>query len=79
MGVEQGWWQGLAGCSTTLESGLSFEEFKARIMDAPTARCDEVTWSLLGISMAGYNLALSVALAAGSLWAARRLMREGAA
>ena len=79
VGVEQGWWHGLSTCSTTLEPGLSFEEFKARIMKAPTARCDEVAWSLFGVSMAGYNFLLSLALAGGSLWAARRLWRTRAA
>ena len=75
VGVEQGWWHGLATCSTTLEPGLSFDEFKARIMNAPTTRCDEVAWSLFGVSMAGYNVLVSLALAGGSGWAARRLVR----
>jgi disulfide bond formation protein DsbB len=36
------------------------------------ARCDQVAWSLFGISMAGYNVLISSALALFSLWAARR-------
>ena len=32
-------------------------------MAAPLVRCDEVAWSLFGISMAGYNFMLSVAMA----------------
>ncbi len=32
--------------------------------------CDEIRWSLFGISMAGYNVLASLGLAAASLWAA---------
>lgn len=71
VGVEQNWWQGSAACTTQLEAGMTAAEFKAAIMAAPIVRCDEVTWSLFGISMAGYNVLYSGALAAFALWQAR--------
>jgi disulfide bond formation protein DsbB len=37
------------------------------MMNAPVVRCDEVTWSLMGLSMAGYNMLLSLALGLGGL------------
>ena len=37
-------------------------------MAAPLVRCDEVQWSLLGISMAGWNAILSVGSALVILW-----------
>jgi disulfide bond formation protein DsbB len=40
-------------------------------MSAPVVRCDQVPWSLFGISMAGYNVVLSLALAAFAFAAAR--------
>lgn len=65
-GVEQGWWQGLAACSAPDIGSLSSDELFDRIMSAPVARCDEIPWSFLGLSMAAWNGLLSLGLAA--LW-----------
>jgi disulfide bond formation protein DsbB len=62
-GVEYGLWQGLATCAAPDISGLSPEEALERIMAAPVVRCDEIAWSFLGISMAGWNAILSLGLA----------------
>ena len=37
-------------------------------MAAPLVRCDDVQWSLFGISMAGWNAILSVGSALVILW-----------
>jgi disulfide bond formation protein DsbB len=60
-GVEYGWWEGLTACSTALGSGGG--DILDSIMAAPITRCDVAPWSLLGISMAGYNGLLSVGAA----------------
>jgi len=65
VGVEQKWWTGTAQCGGTLSTGLTAEELKAQLEAAPVVRCDEVAWSLFGISMAGYNFL--IALASGVL------------
>ena len=55
-GVEYGWWEGLTTCSTpSLGGGDPLEA----IMNAPLVRCDEVQWSLAGISLAGFNFLIS--------------------
>jgi disulfide bond formation protein DsbB len=64
VGVEQHWWQGTAACGSTLGPATTIEEMRQRLLAQPVVRCDEVAWSLFGISMAGYNLVLSLALAA---------------
>lgn len=65
VGVEQHWWPGLASCGgAAVDAGLSVEALRNQIMGAPVVRCDEVAWSLLGISMAGYNALLSAAVGA---------------
>lgn len=61
-GVEYGWWEGLTSCSTTPASGGAGDILE-QIMAAPITRCDVAPWSLLGISMAGYNGLLSGASA----------------
>lgn len=58
-GVEYGWWEGLTTCATSLSSANGQSALDA-IMGAPLVRCDVAAWSLLGISMAGYNCLLSV-------------------
>ena len=79
VGVEQGWWQGTAECGSTLDLTLSPEELKNQLMNQPLVRCDEVTWSLFGISMAGYNFLYALALAVATLWFALRGRRTEAA
>ena len=43
-----------------------------QIMAAPLVRCDEIPWSLFGVSMAGWNALISFALAAIWILAATR-------
>lgn len=73
VGVEQHWWQGTAECGSVGGTGSSLEDLRAQILQAPTVRCDEVAWSLFGISMAGYNALVSLGLGIASLIAAKRL------
>ena len=75
VGVEQRWWEGLATCGGGNIGEGSLEDQLAAIMTAPVARCDEVAWSLFGLSMAGYNLILSVGLAVACLVLAAALWR----
>ena len=55
-GVEYDWWEGLTHCSTM---GGGSGDILKDIMSAPLVRCDEVQWSLFGISLAGYNFIAS--------------------
>lgn len=55
-GVEYGWWEGLTACSTPSVGGGDALE---AIMNAPLVRCDDVQWSLAGISLAGWNFLIS--------------------
>lgn len=77
-GVEQGWFAGPAACSAAATEAETIEELKRLLEAAPTARCNEVPWSLFGISLAGYNFAASTCLAAVGAWAAARMGRASA-
>ncbi len=66
-GVEQGWWPSPVGCAATVAPAASGAEFLGQLMQAPLVRCDQIPWSFLGISMAGWNAILSFG---GSLVAA---------
>ena len=73
-GVEQGWFA--SACAAPM-SGGSIEDIRAQIMAAPLTRCDEVPWSLAGLSLAGWNALVSVVAAALTLYGAIRLGRAG--
>ena len=78
VGVEHHWWAGTTECTgAAAGSAQSVDELRAQIMSAPAVRCDEVAWSLFGISLAGYNFLVSLVLAAFAALAARaNLQRE---
>lgn len=73
MGVEYGWWEGLQSCSGGSIAGVSVEDLlNPNAAVAAPVRCDAVPWSLLGLSMAGWNMVISLGLAGLWLLAARR-------
>jgi len=53
-GVEYGWWQGITGCAAAPGSVDVLD-----ISAAPLIRCDVAPWTLLGISLAGWNFLVS--------------------
>ncbi|KGJ06540.1 Disulfide bond formation protein DsbB [Paracoccus halophilus] len=78
-GVELKLWAGPQHCSGGV-SGLarmSPQDLMAALESAPVVRCDEVAWSLFGISMAGWNAIFSAGLSA--LWLASVRGRKAAA
>jgi disulfide bond formation protein DsbB len=68
VGVEQGWWEGLASCSApVIEPGMSVEELREVLAArSDVVPCDEPAWTLFGLSMAAYNLLVSLVLAGGT-------------
>ncbi len=76
VGVEQHWWAGTAGCGAPGIKATDVEALRRQLLEAPVVRCDEVPWSLFGISLAGYNFLMSTALGAAALLAGVRLLRH---
>jgi len=72
-GVEYGWWPGLTSCTADL-ADASADPLEA-IMNAPLQRCDVAPFTLLGISLAGFNFLFS-SLAAIAIWIA---LKQGSA
>ena len=75
VGVEQHWWAGSEGCAGTGGTAQTLEALRAQIMATPVTRCDEVAFSLFGVSMAGYNVLFSFGLALYTGFAGRRAVR----
>jgi disulfide bond formation protein DsbB len=69
-GVEWGWWAGPTECSGAPDAGGA-GGLMDRLKTFRVVRCDEAAWRFLGLSLAGYNALISLALAAIAAWAAR--------
>jgi disulfide bond formation protein DsbB len=61
-GVELDYFEGFTQCTSS--GARTLEE----IMAAPLIRCDQIQWSFLGVSMAGWNAILSTSGALTVLW-----------
>ena len=71
-GVEYHWWQGVTACTqTTSTVGLSTDQALKDLLAAPIVRCDAAQWTLLGVSLAGWNVLCSLigaALIVTQMW-----------
>jgi disulfide bond formation protein DsbB len=71
-GVEWGFWQGPTECSgPVLDLGRA-GSLLDNLDKVKVIRCDEVQWRFLGLSLAGYNVLISLAMAAIALWGIAR-------
>jgi disulfide bond formation protein DsbB len=66
-GVELDYFEGFTQCTSAAAGGSAADVLKS-VFAAPMVRCDEIQWSFLGISMAGWNAILSLASALSILW-----------
>jgi disulfide bond formation protein DsbB len=76
VGIEQGWWALPAGCVAGGDA-QSVEELKRMLAEAPPT-CDQVGFTFLGLSLAGWNLLASLLLALFTCAAALGLSRHRA-
>ena len=70
-GVEQHWWKGITECAATPVTG-SASDILGQILAQPLIRCDAIPWSLLGLSMAGWNMVISAVIGGAALWRLKR-------
>jgi disulfide bond formation protein DsbB len=67
-GVEWQFWQGPTDCSGPVVDLGSAGTLLQRLDSVKVIRCDEVQWRFLGLSLAGYNVLISLAMAAVALF-----------
>ena len=79
VGVEQKWWEGTQACVGLGPSGAkTAQQMVAELLANTTvARCDEVPWSLAGISMAGYNMMAALGMGVFATLGALRAAANG--
>jgi disulfide bond formation protein DsbB len=66
-GIEWKWWPGPQDCSGPLNP-LGSRGLLEQLQSINVVRCDEAPWRFLGLSLAGYNVLISLALAAIAGW-----------
>jgi len=67
-GVEWKWWPGPTDCTGPVKSFGNAGSLLDDMQKTVVVRCDEAAWTLFGISLAGYNALISLALAAIATW-----------
>jgi len=67
-GVEWGFWQGPTECSGPVVNLGNAGDLFSRLDTVKVVRCDEVQWRFLGLSLAGYNVLISLLMAAIAGW-----------
>jgi disulfide bond formation protein DsbB len=72
-GVEWKFWQGPTDCTGTIGNLGSAGNLLQRLDTVKVIRCDDVQWRFLGLSLAGYNVLISLLMAAIAAWGIVRL------
>ncbi len=67
-GVEWKFWPGPADCSGPLVDFGKAGNLLEQLDKVKVVRCDEVQWRFLGLSLAGYNVLISLLMAAIAAW-----------
>jgi disulfide bond formation protein DsbB len=73
-GIEWKFWPGPQDCSGPINAIGSTGNLLNQLQRISLVRCDEAAWRFLGISMAGYDVLVSLALAAVAAWGASSLL-----
>ncbi|MEX0753307.1 MAG: disulfide bond formation protein B [Xanthobacteraceae bacterium] len=76
-GVEWKWWPGPQSCGAALGDFGPGTNLLERVQSVRIVRCDEAAWRFLGLSLAGWNVLISLALAAIAAAGALTLRRQG--
>ena len=75
-GVEWGFWQGPTACTGPVGNLGSAGTLLQRLDTVKVVRCDEVQWKFLGLSLAGYDVLISLLMAAIAARGARRTAKR---
>jgi disulfide bond formation protein DsbB len=74
-GVEWKWWPGPQECSGPLTDLSTGGDLLSSLTNLTIVRCDEAAWRFLGLSLAGYDVLISLALAVIAAWGAAAAWR----
>jgi disulfide bond formation protein DsbB len=61
-GVERHWWPGTEQCALRPMTDGAVLSLREQLLQTPVARCDQISWTLFGLSMTNWNVLLSLDL-----------------
>jgi disulfide bond formation protein DsbB len=67
-GIGWKWWAGPADCSGPVTSFGGAGGLMRQLQNINIVRCDEAPWRFLGLSLAGWNVLISLGLALVAVW-----------
>jgi disulfide bond formation protein DsbB len=67
-GVEWKFWEGPTACTGSIGNFGSAADLMKQLDQVKVVRCDEVQWTFLGLSLAGYSVLVSLLMAAIGAW-----------
>ena len=73
-GIEWKLWTGPRDCTGPIDKFGSTTDLLKQLQKISLVRCDVAAWRFLGLSLAGYDVLLSLALAAIAAWGAKALL-----
>jgi len=73
VGIEQQLWQSTIGCSGELNQQISANKLQDMLQQKLPKSCDQIEWTLFGVSIATYNAVFSLICAGITFNIARRL------
>ena len=71
-GVEYGFWPGPSDCTGDFAAAASSQDFLKQLQSVQVVRCDAVALRVLGLSLAGWNVLVSLSVAALAAFGAMR-------
>jgi len=71
VGVEQHWWLGPTACTGSLSGPVDVNDLMKALNTTPLVRCDEASLRIFGVSLAGWDVVASAALAAYCAFSAK--------
>ena len=75
-GVEWGFWKGPTDCTGPVVNLGNAGDLFSKLDSVKVVRCDEVQWRFLGLSLAGYNVLISLLMAAIAAWGFARTAKH---
>jgi disulfide bond formation protein DsbB len=73
-GVEWHFWEGPTACTgSTMTKAATMQDFMNQLRTVKVVRCDAVAIRILGLSLAGWNAAISAVLAVIAIWGVRKV------
>jgi len=76
-GIEWKFWAGPQDCSGPINNLGSAASMLNQLQRISIVRCDEAAWRFLGLSLAGWNVPLSLGLVCVAAWGAKASFQRG--